>query len=123
MTKRVLDVGNCDPDHAGITKFLTTHFDVEMARAKLPADAMQQLKSATYDLVVINRKLDEDYSDGLEIIKQIKADPATAEVPVMLVTNYDEHQRAAVAEGALYGFGKLQYDDNEAIDRVKAVLG
>ena len=68
-------------------------------------------------------KLDEDYSDGIEILKQIKADPATAEVPVMLVTNYDEHQQAAVAEGALYGFGKLQYDDAEAIERVKAVLG
>ncbi len=123
MTKRVLDVGNCDPDHAGITRFLTTHFDVEMGRAKLPSDAMEQLKASDYDLVVINRKLDEDYSDGIEILKQIKADPATADVPVMLVTNFDEHQQAAVAEGALYGFGKLQYGDTDAIERVKAVLG
>ena len=32
-------------------------------------------ESEPFDLVLVNRKLDSDYSDGLEIIKQIKADP------------------------------------------------
>lgn len=121
--KRVLDVGNCDPDHAAITAFFQSNFDVEMGRAKLPADAMEQLKASPYDLVVINRKLDEDYSDGIEIIKQMKADPDTQAVPVMLVTNLPEHQEAAVAEGALRGFGKLEYNDPAAIDRVREVIG
>lgn len=123
MTKRVLDVGNCDPDHASITKFFTKHFDVEMGRAKLPADTMEQLRATPYDLVVINRKLDEDYTDGIEILKLIKSDPATKDVPVMLITNYEEHQKAAIAEGGIYGFGKLEYGKPETIERVKAVLG
>ena len=38
MTKRVLDVGNCDPDHAAISAFFSSNFDVQMGRAKLPAD-------------------------------------------------------------------------------------
>ncbi len=121
--KKVLDVGNCDPDHAAITAFFTSNFDVEMGRSKLPSDTMSQLKEGSYDLVVINRKLDEDYSDGLEIIKQIKSDPASGETPVMLVTNYEEHQAAAVAEGALRGFGKLEFGKPETVDRVRAVLG
>ncbi len=123
MKKRVLDVGNCNPDHAAITQFFTKHFDVEMGRAKLPADTMQQLHAKPYDLVVINRKLDEDYSDGLEIIKLIKADPVTKEVPVMLITNYAEHQNAAIAEGAVYGFGKLEYNEPKTLERVQAILG
>lgn len=123
MTKRVLDVGNCDPDHAGITNFFTKHFDVEVGRTKLPADTMEQLRATPYDLVVINRKLDEDYTDGLEIIKLIKADPKTKDVPVMLITNYEEHQEAAIAEGAIYGFGKLEYSEPKTLERVKAVLG
>lgn len=123
MTKRVLDVGNCDPDHASITSFLTGNFGATVDRSKLPADTFEKLKSQPYDLVVINRKLDEDYSDGLEIIKQMKADEATRDVPVMLVTNYAEHQDAAVAEGALRGFGKLEYNDPAVIERVRAVLG
>lgn len=124
MPKKVLDVGNCDPDHAGITAFLTRNFPgVEVGRAKLPADAMSQIKADSYDLVVINRKLDEDYTDGIEIIKQMKADPETKDVPVMLVTNLTEHQDLAVAEGALRGFGKLEYNDPASVERVRAVLG
>ena len=121
--KKVLDVGNCDPDHAGIEAFLSKHFDVTFDRAKLPADAMDKIREGDFDHVVINRKLDEDYSDGLEIIKLMKAETATAEVPVMLITNHAEHQEAAVAEGALYGFGKLEYEMPEAIERVREVLG
>ena len=40
----------------------------------------------------------------------------------MLVTNYAEHQDAAVAEGALRGFGKLQYGEEETVERVRAVF-
>lgn len=121
--KKVLDVGNCDPDHASISAFFSSNFDVQMGRAKLPTDTMSQLKSGPWDLVVINRKLDEDYTDGLEIIKQMKADPATQDVPVMLVSNLAEHQDAAVAAGALRGFGKLEYAAPETVERVRAVLG
>ena len=121
--KRVLDVGNCDPDHAAITAFFAKHFGAEVGRAKLPADTFTQLKSASWDLVVINRKLDEDYSDGLEIIKQMKADPDTRDVPVMLVTNLPEHQDLAVAAGALRGFGKLEYGKPETVERVRQALG
>ncbi|TWT47408.1 response regulator [Botrimarina hoheduenensis] len=121
--KLVLDVGNCDPDHAAVTAFFTNHFEARVDRAKLPADALEKLRAQPYDLVVINRKLDEDYSDGVEILKAIKADDALKATPVMLITNYEEHQDAAVAAGALRGFGKLEYGKPETLERVRAVLG
>jgi two-component system chemotaxis response regulator CheY len=80
------------------------------------------LKSDRFDLVLVNRKLDVDYSDGLEVIRQIKSDPAIADVPVMLVTNYPEHQDAAVAAGAVRGFGKLEFEKPETRERIAAVL-
>lgn len=121
--KQVLSVGQCGPDHAGIVAFLKRNFgDVAVDTAKLPADTMEKLRAERYDLVLVNRKLDEDYSDGLEIIKAMKADPAMKDTPVMLVTNYDDHQDAAVAAGALRGFGKLEYGNPETIERVAAVL-
>jgi len=123
MSKRVLSVGQCGPDHAGIVAFLSRHFPgVEVDTAKLPADTMEKLHAGPYDLILVNRKLDEDYSDGLEIIKAIKADPELKATPVMLVTNYEEHQDAAVAIGAERGFGKLEYGEPETIERVRAVL-
>ena len=68
-------------------------------------------------LVLINRKLDHDYSDGIHVLERLKADSATAAVPVMLITNYEDHQQAAVLAGAVPGFGKLALDAPETVDR------
>jgi CheY-like chemotaxis protein len=122
MSKRVLDVGQCGPDHATIRRFLTRHFDCEIVQADAAEDAIAHLKSNRFDLILVNRKLDVDYSDGLEVIRQIKSDPSIANVPVMLVTNYPEHQDAAVAAGALRGFGKLEFEKSETRERIAAVL-
>jgi len=122
MPKRVLDVGQCGPDHAAISRYLTRHFDCEIVQADGLDDARAQLQSGRFDLALVNRKLDADYSDGIEVIRAIKSDPATADVPVMLVTNYPEHQDAAIAAGAIRGFGKLEFENPETRERLAAVL-
>jgi CheY-like chemotaxis protein len=122
MPIRVLDVGQCGPDHATIRSYLTRHFDCEIVQAHGVDDTLAYLKSGQFELVLINRKLDADYSDGIEIIRKIKADADIAQVPVMLVTNYPEHQEAAVAAGALRGFGKLEYEKPETRAKLAAVL-
>jgi two-component system, chemotaxis family, chemotaxis protein CheY len=122
MPKRVLNVGQCGPDHSSIRSLLTHHFDCEVVQAHGPEDTLAHLKSGEFHLVLVNRKLDRDYSDGIEIIQKLKADPATAHVPVMLVTNYPEHQETAVAAGALRGFGKLEFAEPATRERLAAVL-
>lgn len=123
MPKRVLDVGNCGPDFASIKQFLTGQFDCEVVQADGAADALAALRAQPFDLVTVNRKLDMDYSDGLEVIRQIKADPTVGAVPVMLITNYPEHQAAAAQLGATYGFGKLEYGKPETLERLQPILG
>ncbi|MFO0816738.1 MAG: response regulator [Pirellulales bacterium] len=108
MAKRVLDVGNCVPDHAAIRRMLESTYGVEVLQTHGPEDTRALLERGGIDLVLVNRKLDQDYSDGIEIIKQIKSEPLLSSIPVMLITNYAEHQEAAVAVGAEYGFGKLE---------------
>ena len=77
-------------------------------------DALAQLKSGQFDLVLVNRKLDTDYSDGIEVIRADQGRPSRPpDVPVMLVTNYPEHQDAAIAAGAVRGFGKLEFSKPE----------
>lgn len=122
MKKRALDVGNCAPDHAAV-KRLMGRFDCEVMQAHGADDALAALRAGAVDLVLVNRKLDMDYSDGMEVIRQIKADPQTAATPVMLITNYAEHQTAAEAIGALRGFGKLEMDKPETHERIAAALG
>jgi CheY-like chemotaxis protein len=121
MKKRVLDVGNCGPDHAAI-KRLMGRFDADVVQADGAIDALAALRGGGIDLVVVNRKLDMDYSDGMEVIRQIKADAELAATPVMLITNYSEHQDAAEQLGALRGFGKLEYDKPETHERIAAAF-
>lgn len=124
VTRRtVLDVGNCAPDHAAIRRMLTKNFDVEVLQTDGSSDTLETLRSRAVDLVLINRKLDMDYSDGVEILKTIKADPALAVLPVMIVTNYEEHQEAAMAIGAVRGFGKLSLNASDTLERLRTLLG
>jgi two-component system chemotaxis response regulator CheY len=122
MGKRVLDVGNCVPDHAAIRRLLEATFGAEVLQAHGVEDTLAALESGGIDLVLVNRKLDRDYSDGMDIIKRVKHDPRLGSVPMMLVTNYAEHQVAAVAEGAEYGFGKLELAKPETHERLAKIL-
>ena len=121
--RTVLDVGNCAPDHAAIGRMLVSNFDALVLQTHGAQDTLQLLRSRQVDLVLINRKLDVDYSDGAEILKQIKAEQGLSDIPVMIVTNYEEHQETAVALGAVQGFGKLSLNSAETQHRLAAVLG
>ena len=122
MAKRVLDVGNCVPDHAAIRSLLERTFGAEVVQAHSAEETLSLLQSSSFDLVLINRKLDQDYSDGLDIIKTIKADTALAKTPVMLITNYEDHQADAVAAGAEPGFGKLSLQTPQTKERLARFL-
>jgi CheY-like chemotaxis protein len=123
MTKRVLSVGQCVPDQSSINRLIRNHFDAEVVGADSPAEALAQMRGGRFDLVLVNRKLDADYSDGLEIVKAIKADPELKSAAVMLVTNYPEHQRAAVDAGAEYGFGKQELGLPATVEKLRTFLG
>lgn len=123
MTKKVLDVGNCGPDFYAIKSFVEKTFNAKVLQADGPEDALEILRREPIDLVLVNRKLDRDYTDGLEVIKQIKADAAVAAVPAMLITNYEDHQQLAISEGAVHGFGKLALAKSETVELLKPYLG
>jgi CheY-like chemotaxis protein len=122
MSKRVLDVGNCVPDHAAIRRLIEANFDASVAQANDLAGAVAELQRQSADLVLVNRKLDLDYSDGMAIVRHLKSDPTWAKLPVMLITNYPEHQANAVAAGAEPGFGKQELRSTETLEKLKRFL-
>lgn len=101
---------------------LSKHFEVEIHQGHQADDTLARLREVTYDLVLINRKLDADYTDGLKIIETMKRDETLKEIPVMLVSNYPEHQEKAVAVGAEPGFGKQQLNDPATITKLQKHL-
>lgn len=121
-TKRVLDVGNCNPDHAAIRRMLEASFGVTVDRAHLLDDAIEAARNNPYDLILVNRVLDRDGREGLDVIRRIKSDEHTQRIPIMLVSNYDYAQTAAVEAGALRGFGKAELGSNTTLARLREIL-
>lgn len=122
MSKHVLSVGQCVPDQSALTRYLQAHFSVQIAQAATAPDALDALRKQNYDLVLINRKLDADYTDGMDIIRAMQADASLSKVPVMLISNYAESQQEAVAAGAVYGFGKNDYQSSDTAEKLRPFL-
>lgn len=123
MSKTVIDCGNCGPDYNAIRNLIQSQFDAVVLQSDALEDTLELLAQRSVDLITVNRKLDRDYSDGLEVIRGIKADPRFAEVPVMLITNYEEHQQTAIEAGAVRGFGKLAINDPATVKLLEPYLG
>ena len=103
---RVLSVGQCGYDHGQVTRFLRDAFSARAESADTAMGALAALRSGGYSLVMVNRVLDADGTSGLDLIRAIKADPALAPIPTLLVSNYADAQDQAAALGAIPGFGK-----------------
>jgi two-component system, response regulator, stage 0 sporulation protein F len=113
-TKKVMSVGQCNPDHSSIKNFLEKNFHCEITRVDSTDEALVLLKKDQFDLVLVNRKLDIDYTDGSILIKAMKSEQGLKEVPIMLVSNYPEYQEEAVGLGAVLGFGKSEIGSEKA---------
>jgi CheY-like chemotaxis protein len=123
MKKTLLDCGNCGPDFHTIRKMVSENFAASVVQSHGIEDTLDILRTRKIDLITVNRKLDRDYSDGMEVIKAIKADPELANIPIMLVTNYEEHQQAAMTAGCVRGFGKLSVNDRNTRELLAPFLG
>jgi len=122
MSKTVLDVGNCRADHAAIRHLIEDEFKATVVQTHGLDDTLAELQSKNYDLVLINRKLTRGYRDGVELIRAMKADEETSTVPVMLITNYPEHQQAASQLGAETGFGKSELGAPATLEKLRRFL-
>jgi CheY-like chemotaxis protein len=123
MSKRfVIDIGNCGPDHHSIKRMLEQHFDVEVVGCADLDASLELMKTGIPAVILVNRKLDHDYSDGLEVIRQLKEDPKTSAIPVMLLSNYADYQSQALALGAELGFGKSALNAPETLRQLARVL-
>jgi CheY-like chemotaxis protein len=120
-TKRVLSVGQCAMDHGNISRMLTGHFQAEVVPADTAEEALDLVRGGGFDLVLVNRVFDSNGGSGLDLIRRLKAGGQAP--PVMLVSNYEDAQKEAVAAGALPGFGKGALGTPATLGRLRAALG
>lgn len=100
---------------------LTQHFDVSVDRVMFVDEALAALRLSLYDLVLVNRLIFADSSEGMALVRAVRGDPAQ-KTPVMLVSNFDDAQETAVAAGAARGFGKASLAMPDTLARLARFL-
>jgi two-component system chemotaxis response regulator CheY len=127
LTGRVVDIGQCDPDHASIRR-LAESLGLSVVRAYTAADARKLVAEPGVVLALVNRIFDADGASGMDCIEELVALTQSASFPnprmkVMLVSNYPEYQSQAVALGALPGFGKAALREPDTAELIRKALG
>ena len=122
MSKKVALVGHCGPDSSFLRIAVSrAERDVKVVSIDDDSDLKRALEEGV-DLLLLNRQLDYgfDEHEGVALIRKLRA--AYPHVKTMLVSNYPESQAAAVAEGALPGFGKRELGTPRVAELIREAL-
>ena len=122
MSKKVALVGHCGPDSSFLRIAVSrAQRDIQVLSADDDGDLKRVLDDGV-DLLLLNRQLDFgfDEQEGVALLRRIRA--AYPHVKAMLVSNYPEAQAAAVAEGALPGFGKREVNSPRVAEMLRDAL-
>ena len=122
MPKKIALVGHCGPDSSYLRIAVSrAGKDVQVLSVDDDTDLKRALDEGV-DLLLLNRQLDYgfDEREGVDLIRKLRAKyPA---VKTMLVSTYSDAQAAAVAEGALPGFGKREMTSPRVAELLREAL-
>jgi len=121
--RRILLVGHCGPDSSYLRIAVKSALgDVVLVSAD-DSPSMNHALDEGVDLVLLNRELGYGFEPdtGVEMIGQLKH--RCPELRMMLVSNYPEAQAAAIAAGALPGFGKRQIGSPQVKELLRDATG
>ena len=121
MSKKVLIVD----DEEVIRKTLRVHLGkmgYELQEAMDGVEAMDKLRNGSFDLLICDILMPK--KDGWEVLKEVRSDPKTKELPVILLTakNADESMFKGYDLGANYYITK-PFTKVQLLYGVKMMLG
>src|SRR4051812_38774731 len=124
MAKKVLLVGHCGPDSSYLRMTINRAVpEVDIVMADDSGELSKSLQSHDIDLILFNRELGYgfDPDEGVEAIRVLHQ--GRLNTKMMLVSNYPDAQQAAVAAGAMPGFGKRELGTPRVTELLRDALG
>jgi two-component system, chemotaxis family, chemotaxis protein CheY len=124
MTKnvKIALIGHCGPDSSYLRMVCSQAAKGAQILMADDDSELQDVLAQAPDLLLFNRELGYgfEHKTGVEAIKHLRAlNPA---LRMMLVSNYPDAQAAAVASGALPGFGKREIGSPRVIEVLRSAL-
>jgi CheY-like chemotaxis protein len=85
-------------------------------------DGINQTKAQKPDLVLLDQIMPDML--GNAVLATLKQDPETSQIPVMLISNYNEAQmmKEAIEKGAVDYVLKYQIETKDLVDKIKTLL-
>ncbi|HMO25331.1 MAG TPA: hypothetical protein PKB10_03610 [Tepidisphaeraceae bacterium] len=119
--KRVVLIGHCGFDSVGLKNaVLRVWPDAQVIGVRYDAELKTAIEQGA-DLLLINRTLSGfSAADGIGLIRQVKQ--TYPQTRCMLISNYDDAQQAAVAAGAVRGFGKNDLGSRTVDDLLRSAM-
>jgi two-component system alkaline phosphatase synthesis response regulator PhoP len=120
MSGRVLVVED-EPDIGALLTFHLEREGYHVLRSRNGVDALQQARARRPDLVLLDLMLPG--MDGLEVCRRLRQDPATASLPVVMLTaKGEEVDRVLGLELGADDYIAKPFSPKEVVARVRAVL-
>jgi DNA-binding response OmpR family regulator len=103
------------------TKFTMEGFEV--VKSENGADALNRVAATKPQIILLDIVMPE--IDGFQVLKDLKADPATQNIPVILLTNLGQEGdiKRGMELGAVDYLIKANFTPNEVVAKVKKALG
>ena len=122
MSKKVVLVGHCGPDSSYLRMAVTSALRGATVLAADDARELDVLLLEGVDLLLMNRELGWgfDENEGVDVIRSMRS--RHPNVKMMLVSNFPDAQAAAVAAGALPGFGKREIGGQRVTQLLREAL-
>ena len=92
----------------------------ETVAAASGAAALAAIAKEPPDLVLLDIRMPE--MDGYEVCRRIRADPATAVLPIVMVTSAEGEERLAALEAGADDFITKPFDHRELLARVRSLV-
>lgn len=105
-----------------ITGRLLTREGYQVLTAKDGVDAMQQIQDVTPDVMLVDIEMPR--MDGFELTRHIRGNPATKEIPIIMITSRtaDKHRMYAEELGVNVYLGK-PYQEDELLGHISGFVG
>lgn len=113
-----------DDDVATATIFATAlkKEGFETDHATTGSEGLKKARTEMPDMILLDQILPD--TQGNEILKQLKADEKTKNIPVVILSNFNQEEliKEAINAGAVDYVAKYQVDTGDVVNKVKEIL-
>ncbi len=95
-------------------------FDVQVAdNGRIGVDKVREFKP---DIILTDILMPE--MDGFEVIKMVKSEPETKDIPILIMSNLgqEDHIQKGLELGAMGYIVKSQYTPSKVVEKIKEIL-